>query len=278
MTINSEYYETLVQDEIIGKTKRQKEEKLKNSKGRRGRKKTKNMYFTLETENAIIAFNKETDPTVKGKIYNEYIKYPMEKLVESIFNRFGFSYFDSRPADVMSETLSNIMLNLHKFQEGKGKAFSYFSIVCKNYLIQVNNKNHEKWRDRETLMSSMPESWEVEDDFKIKQRQDDSSEFVRLMIEFWENNLNSIFNKKRDIKIADAIVELFRKNDSLELFNKKALYCYIREMTGCKTTHITKVIKAMKEIVNDMLQEYLEFGNINSVNKKYNDVFWKGKT
>jgi len=271
--INEPYYTSIIEKEIINKSREQKAKAL--LKARKGKKKvSKNMYFTLETENAIILYNKETNQIVKNKIYNTYIQYPLAKLVENIFNRFGFSYFDSHPVDVMAGSVSFILLNLHKFKEGKGKAFSYFSIVCKNYLIQLNNKNHEKWKNRETLISAMPENWDIEGDSHIQERQAESNEFIIMMMDFWNTNVNSIFQKKRDIEIAQAVLELFRKKDNLELFNKKALYCYIREMTGCKTSHITKVIKMMKEIVHQLLMEYTDTGDIIETREKYNNMFW----
>lgn len=273
--MDNEYYEEIVENEIYEKSKIELEKRNSNTRGRK--KKKNNMYFTLETENAIILYNKETDPIIRNKIYNEFLQYPIEKLVENIFNRFGFSYFDSHPEDVMAGAVSFILLNLNKFEEGKGKAFSYFSIVCKNYLIQINNKNHDKWKDKETLISAMPENWEVEDDYDIRERKTESNEFIGLMLEFWNKNVNVVFSKKRDIQIAYAIIQLFEKSDSLEFFNKKALYLYIREITGCKTTHITKVIKIMKDIVQEMLMEYMARGNIDMVKAKYGNVFWKGE-
>ena len=272
---NNEYYNDIVDTDITQKTKKQNE-LIKQRATRRTKKPSSNMYFTLETENAIILFNKETDPIVKNKLYNEYIQYPLEKLVENIFNRFRFSYFDSHPVDVMAGGVSNILLNLDKFKEGKGKAFSYFSIVCKNYFIQINNKNHEKWKNKEILISAMPENWEVEDDFYVKERQVESFEFSSLLVDFWDTNINFIFSKKRDIQIASAIIELFRIPEKIELFNKKALFTYIREMTGCKTTHVTKVIKTMKQIVAEMSMEYKEVGDIDSIKSKYGSVFWGG--
>lgn len=274
--MNNEYYERIVKEHIrIEKPQIKDTTEVAPTRGRK--KKKNNMYFTSETERAIILYNHTEDPDIRNKIYKDFIQYPIEKLVENIFNRFGFSYFDSHPDDVMAGAVSFILLNLNKFEEGKGKAFSYFSIVCKNYLIQINNKNHDKWKDRETLLSAMPENWEVEDDFDVRQRHAESEEFIKLMIEFWDDHINTVFVKKRDIQIAHSVIELFRRSDSLEIFNKKALYCYIREMTGCKTTHITKVIKMMKEIVQKMMEEYMARGNILAVKEEYSNVFWKGE-
>ena len=105
------------------------------------RKKKSKQYFTIDTEKAIIEYNKSDNTDERNKIYVEGIKYPFEKLAENILNTFKFSYFDVSKEDVQMEVISNLIEKIHMFQEGKGKAFSYFSIVAKNYLILKNNGN-----------------------------------------------------------------------------------------------------------------------------------------
>jgi len=279
MTNKLEELEKKIQKEIIEKTEHQRLERKKKVKtngllSKRGRKKKRGkMYFTLETENAIILYNKLKDPIAKNIIYNRYIKEPIEKLVENVFNTFKFSYFDAPSEDIQNEVVSNIILNIHKYREGKGRAFSYFSIVAKNYLILVNNGNYGRYK-KSQLISTMPENWEVEDDFWISQRKIESNEFVQLMLTFWDEHLNVVFNRKRDIQIADSVLELFRQSERIELFNKKALYCYIREMTDCKTQYITKVVKTMKDIQTEMFEEYRSRGNIDTTRTKYEHLFW----
>jgi uncharacterized C2H2 Zn-finger protein len=90
------------------------------------------------------------------------------------------------------------------------------------------------------------------------------------MLAYWDKHLTTIFNKKRDIQIADAVLELFRRSDYIENFNKKHLYLLIREMTDCKTHYITKVVNIMKQHQRKMLNEYLEHGDF-SVREK---PFW----
>ena len=225
------------------------------------KKKKSKIYFTQETEDAIIAYNKSNDASIRNKIYNDYIQYPFEKLVENIFNTFKFSYFDVSSEDVQREVVSNLIEKIHMFQEGKGKAFSYFSIVAKNYLILKNNSNYKMYKKTD-ILSSMPEGWNLEDDFDERELASDYGEFKELMFDWWEDNLTKIFVKKRDIQIADSVLELFRRSHYIESFNKKYLYLLIREMSNCKTHYITKVVNMMKEYQIQMLNEYLEHGYI----------------
>ena len=219
------------------------------------------MYFTQETEDAIIQYNKSTDDRFKNKIYKEQIQYPFDKLAENILNTFKFSYFDVPKEDVQKEVVAVLIQKIHMFKEGRGKAFSYFSIVAKNYLILNNNSNYKRYKKTD-LMSQMPESWNPEDNFYEAQMGDEYAEFKKLMLEYWDKHLTNVFTKKRDIQIADAILELFRRSENIENFNKKHLYLLIREMTDCKTHYITKVVNIMKEHQTRMLNEYLDYGTV----------------
>jgi hypothetical protein len=225
------------------------------------RKRKNKVYFTEETEKAIIEYNKTENPIIKNKIYKDHIQYPFEKLAENILNTFKFSYFDIPKSDVQSEVVSTLIEKIHMFKEGRGKAFSYFSIVAKNHLILQNNGNYKRFK-KTALISDMPENWNPENDFYDVEVGDEYVEFKNLMLKYWDKNLTTFFTKKRDIQIADAVLELFRRSDYVENFNKKHLYLLIREMTDCKTHYITKVVNEMKKHQLKMLNDYLENGYI----------------
>ena len=125
---------------------------------RKAKKGSPRYYFHQGTEDAIIRHNKETRPHIRERIYNEHIRVPFEKLAENIIHTFKFYYFDVPSVDVMHEVVSFLYMNMHKFTEGKGKAFSYFSIVAKNYLILHNNNNYKKLKQRRK--SRLPSLWE----------------------------------------------------------------------------------------------------------------------
>ena len=108
----------------------------------------------------------------------------------------------------------------------------------------------------------MPESWNPSEDTLAIETDSTHVEFRTLMLSYWDIKLNVVFDKKRDIQIADAILELFRRVDYIENFNKKSLYLLIREMTGHKTHYITKVISTMKVHQDAILEEYLNTGDI----------------
>lgn len=233
-------------------------------KRKRRSKNPSRMYFTQDTEDAIIVYNKEENDAIRERIFNERIHFPFHKLVENIFNTFKFSYFETGPLDVQKECLSHLVMNMHKYQKRKGRAFAYFSIIAKHYLILLNNTNYKRFNQNMEIS-------EEKDEHTIQLQHMDEhygrrelSDFMKLMVEFWENNVEKIFTKQRDLNIANAVIELFRNSDRIDAYNKKALYLYIREMAMCKTQQITKVINRMKQYYDNIQETYQEDGIVNT--------------
>lgn len=247
-------------------------DKIKLPRKRRTKNVTR-MYFTQDTEDAIVLYNNTEDLDIREKIFRDRILQPFQKLVENVFNTFKFSYFETGPQDVQKECLTHLVANMHKFDPTrksrkdptkKTRAFAYFSIIAKHYLILLNNTNHRKFNQNVEISDEREEN-------TIQLQQDDKhyaqkelNDFIRLVIDFWEKNINKIFSKQRDLNIANAVVELFRNSERIDAFNKKALYLYIRDMASCKTQQITKVINRMKQYQEIIQKSYMENGNINT--------------
>lgn len=226
------------------------------------------IYFSQATEDAINAYNRSTDMHEREEIFRAGIAKPFDKLAENVINRFKFPYINQSFDDIKREVVSFLVINLPKFNPEKGsKAFSYFSVVAKNYLIYHNNVGY-KAEKRNVYLNETGEDYISIEDMNLMEAPDprlheDTKEFVRLMVQFWDRNLAKVFKKKRDYEIASAVVELFRRADSIENFNKKALYLMIREMTDCKTNYITKVVNKMRGHIEQQLKDYYAHGTIN---------------
>ena len=229
------------------------------------KKKTKHYYFNIGTEKAIIRYNNTDDVNLKNKIYNEHISYAFDKLAENIIHTFKFYYFDVPSEQVKHEVVSFLVMNMHKFKEGKGKAFSYFSIVAKNYLILHNNKNYKNYKIHDK-MEVLDYGSNIKEKQNINDVADFNKEYVNEMLEYWDNNLTNIFRRQKDILVADAVLEMFRRRDNIENFNKKALYILIREMTGSKTQHITRIVNLMKKYNANLTKEFQETGQLDTAN------------
>jgi hypothetical protein len=169
-------------------------------------------------------------------------------------------------AELQHEVTSFLLEKLHLYNQAKGKAFSYFGTIAKRYLILYNNKNYEKLKGRaevgaidedKTIVINILNSSSPSDDPMVNENY-----FIESFIKYMDIHLFKIFSDHEDARTADAIVELFRHRENLDIFNKKALYIYIREITDQDTPQITKVIKSLKKVHYRLLQQYLDYGYV----------------
>jgi len=227
-------------------------------------------YFTQETEDAIVAYNLSVDPIERSKIYNDKIHYAFFKLTQNIIHTFKFYYTEvENIEDLQHEIITFLLSKIHLFDSSKGtKAYSYFGTIVKRWLILYNEKNYKKRVNSipvTTLEEDSGHSYVIEENNSPSDKlghNDKIALFTDLYVEYCTNNIYDIFPKENDAKIADAILELFRKRDNLEVFNKKALYIYIREMIDVKTPKITKIADKLYTVYKKGYIFYLENGYI----------------
>ena len=226
------------------------------------RPKSKN-YFTHDTELAIVRYNNEPDSEVRSKIYEDEIHYPFFKLTENIIHTFKFYYTEVDEIEhLQHEVITFLLSKMHLFDPAKGaKAYSYFGTICKNYLIVSNTKNYKKRIDKADVVEAAENekfSYHIDDN----PDKDELSEFIDLFVEYVEERIYELFPKKNDAEVADAILEIFRKRADIDVFNKKALYIYIREMVDVKTPKITKIANQLYAIFKDNYIFYLDNGYV----------------
>jgi hypothetical protein len=223
-----------------------------------GRKpKQKNVYFTQETEDAIVKYINETDTYERNKIYTEKIHNAFYKLAEIMIHRFKFYNFDVPHEDVKHEVVAFLHEKIHKYKSENGKAFSYFSIIAKHYLIAENNKNYyhfKRSQDLEAIDSERIVINEKVSNDLVEERND----FIDIFVNVMENYLPIFFPKQRDIQVADTVLYLFKTRQNIENYNKKAIYILIRERTGVSSQHITNVINKIKILYKNLFKLYID--------------------
>ena len=222
------------------------------------RKKKSKIYFGTPVHNAIVEYNHSTDYKFRHKIYTEEIHPAFLKLAENIINTFKFSYFDYGFRDLQEEVVSNLLINMHKFDETRGtKAFSYFSIIAKNYLILNNNANYKKLKthDQLTVLNGKAEN---DDNLNPSPTND----IFNKTIDYFDKKLEELFPSENDRHVAESILYLCKNKDSIDNYNKKALYIMIREMTDVKTSKITQVSNVLRSIYPKIQREVLNKGHI----------------
>ena len=234
-------------------------------KFKKKRKKKSRIYFGTPVQNAIIRYNTSDSPVIKNRIYKEHIQFAFNKLAENLIHTFKFYYFDYPLEEVKHEVVAFLVMQMPKYQQDKGRAFSYFSVVGKNWLILHNNNNYKKMKIHDQL-TVLDYKRNITGERSLDEADNFNMEFVEQMLDYWDNNITNIFRRQKDILVADSVLELFRRRMNIENFNKKALYIMIREMTGSNTQHITRVINQMKNYYFTMLEEFQKDGKIDTAN------------
>ena len=240
---------------------------------------TKNKnYFTHDTELAIIRYTTSEDQVERNKIYREEIHYALFKLTQNLIHTFKFYYTEeTNLEDLQHEVITFLLTKLGKFNPSNGaKAYSYFGTIAKRYLIASNQKNYKKrmellsldnlnieQEDGEYVYGDVLDVNGIQTDSQVIHPVDEISEFLDLFVDHCTDKIYELFPKVEDAKIADAILDIFRKKERISIFNKKALYIYIREQIDVKTPRITKVANDLGEIYKKHYIHYLENGYAN---------------
>lgn len=214
-------------------------------------------YFTLDVDEAIIRYNSSTNRKEKELIYTKEIYPSLDKLSENLINTYKCPYIDLEFEDLKHDLVSFLTEKLGNFSKSAGKAYSYYTVAGRNYLIALNNKNYSKRKqlvDLELVDEERDVINEISD-FEYK-------EFLSTFIDEWINRMEfeiyELFSSSEDLAIADSILELFRIRKTIDTFNKKAMYYLIRERTNLKTQKITKVLSILKEDFSESLQNNMK--------------------
>jgi len=235
----------------------------KRGQPRKRKPKEPRVYFTLDTEEAIIEYLASNDQDFRNRLYSDRIEYAFYKLAENIIHTFKFYHTDSDTIeDLKHEVVTFLLEKLHLYDQSKGKAYSYFGTIAKRYLIVYNNNNYKKLQEHAEVEELDEDRGFLHETIKSQEEQSDPDSFIEQYIRYIDTHLYTLFPKSQDAKTADAIMELFRKRETLEIFNKKALYIYIREITDASTPQITKVTKKLDTLRTRLFNDYYQHGYI----------------
>lgn len=222
-------------------------------------KKGSNIYFSAKHEQAIIDFCNENDKAKREKIYREWIEPVFDQMVNKIVFTYKFNLLPNIE-DLKIECKGWLTTVLNKFDPSKGsKAFSYFSVITKNWFIHKVKKNTDRMKRESFFEDLKRESKEPELIIHNTYEEDRNKEeyFNVLFAELldWENDTTLKINEK---KVLQAIVILLKNPDKIEIFNKKAIYLYIREMTGLNTKQVASNLTLLKQRYRIFRQGWLE--------------------
>ena len=235
-------------------------------KKKKGRKPKTDNYFDEREETAVRMFLIAETYEEKNKIYNEFLKDPLDKMISSIIRRYKLYRKDMNYEEIHVDTHSFLMTKIDKFKPAKEKkAYSYFGTICKNYLMGQIMKDQKEmnrkisYEDISSDLSNRSEmSYSIEDD-------DLSSEFViKRFLEKLKENLDDKNCNEQEHKLGSAIYDLFDNYGTIfpdtnnNKFNKNIILFELREMTNLSTKEIRSLIKKYKKLYFDLVQELLK--------------------
>ena len=226
------------------------------SSKKRGRKAVNLNYFDVREETAVRNFLLAESSHEKNKIYNEFLKAPLDKMISSIIRRYKLYRKDMDFNEIHVDTHSFLMTKVDKFKPDKNKkAYSYFGTICKNYLMGQIIKDQKETNRKisyEDISSSLEErpdmSYLIDDD--IIESEVIINQYLQELKEFIENeNLND-----NERKLGYALIDLFDNYQTIfsgadnNKFNKNVILLSLREMTNLSTKEIRSSIKRFKKL------------------------------
>tara|TARA_R110000824_G_scaffold192487_2_gene374712 strand:+ start:1316 stop:2011 length:696 start_codon:yes stop_codon:yes gene_type:complete len=218
----------------------------------------KNYYFTEITEKAIVDYCKTEDISERSDLYIKHIQPAFDELVNKIVYTYKFTSLENveHHKDDCKIWLTTI---LGKFDPTKNKkAFSYFSVVTKNWFTHKAKKQTKKNR-REVNYDEMIREVEA---LENNTTPDLFTELEEK--EFWMSLMTEIHSwralklKPNEESVLEAVITLMENIEKIEIFNKKAVYLYMREITGLNTKQIVSALNKMRERYRNFKKKWNE--------------------
>lgn len=214
------------------------------------------MYFTQEHEDAIVEYCSTKDQKKKDDLYRVMIQPVFSQMVDKIVFTYRFTSLPDVD-DLRDECKVYLTTILSKFDPAKGsKAFSYFSVITKNWFIH-KVKKHKKKLEREVSLEIAEIDPDIhfvdtDDSYQNKKMRKEMMNILREEMKSWEVD----FQKEKEKKVYDAVLMLFDSAEDIEIFNKKAIYLYLRELTGMNTKQIVSQLNKMKSRYKDFRRDW----------------------
>ena len=204
-------------------------------------------YFTKDHENAIVRYAKTNCVRERTELYTNFIGPAFNEMVDKIVFTYKFTNL-SNIDSLRDECKVWLMTILDKYDQSKGsKAFSYFSVITKNWFIHKVKKNAKRART-EVLYDEMPKEGDNELVITSNPYHTDREE-----LEFWKSLWAEIESwdtgnlKENEKKVLEAIKILLDSIDEDKMiYNKKAIYLYLREITGLNTKQIVNNLNKLR--------------------------------
>ena len=243
------------------------ETEILTEKKKKGRKPKANNYFDEREETAVRMFLTAETYEEKNKIYNDFLKEPLDKMISSIIRRYKLYRKDMNFEEIHIDTHSFLMTKIDKFKPSKEKkAYSYFGTICKNYLMgqilkdQKDMNRKVSYEDISADLHNAPDMIYHIDNDDVSTEEIINKFIIKLGDSMDEKNIN-----EQEVKLGQALMEIFKNYNNIFVddtnnnkFNKNVVLFEIREMTNLSTKEIRVCIKRYKNIYISMLDKMMQ--------------------
>ena len=230
---------------------------------KRGRKRKNEMYFGPNEEKAVNDYLASTDDKERNLIYNQWLKEPLNKMIESIIRRYKLYRKGESFEDLHTDTLSFLMTKVHKFENARGKkAYSYYGTICKHYILGLlikDEKYTKQTASYEDISSDLEERKELS--YVIDKEEIIMDEFLKKLIDGIKEELNDEKQptKKKlndnERKVGESLIEIlqnwetaFNTMDGGPKYNKNSVLETMRNYTNLSTKDIRLAMRRFKNL------------------------------
>jgi len=230
---------------------------------KKGRKPTQTNYFDVREELAVVRFLESETYEEKNKIYNEFLKKPLDKMISSIIRRYKLYRKDMDFTDIHVDTHSFLMTKIDKFKPSREKkAYSYFGTICKNYLMGQIIKD-QKETNRKISYEDISTNLENNENFAYYIENDglDSEKVIKHFLIELDRFIKEENLSENEIKLGHALYDIFENYDSIFIgndnnkFNKNIILLSLREMTNLSTKEIRGSMRKYKNMYYTLIQQ-----------------------
>jgi len=225
----------------------------------------KKPYFTKETQANIKLFIESEDFDEREKIYREKIKPALETLVENLIFVYGFHKQHADIQALKHNCVINLFESLHKFDHDRNKnAFSYFNVVAKNWLIIYSRKVNKI--KRKTVYLADQASFSAGDMLTLSEyhkagpamlpiEKEEKQQALMDMLGYLKTQCKS----DNENRCMDAIIKIFRDNSNLDYLNKRAIFVYVRELSGLNSKQLSVCMSNIRKYYRKVVGPDKEF-------------------
>lgn len=232
------------------------------TRGKRKKNKKANYYFTQKHEDAIVAYVNTKDKIERERLYVDLIRPALNDLVDKVV--FSYKFITLPNIDELKDECKVWLITvLDRYDHSKGsKAYSYFTVITKHWFFhraKQNNKRKINEVQYDDVIKTEEENPQliVSHQYMITRERNDFLNALSEEVDRW----SVLDMKETERKVYDAVKVLLENADNIEIFNKKAIYMYLRELTGLKTKQLASSLAQMREEYYEFRKEY-DRGNI----------------